>query len=107
MFLCQIPGMLSALIASPLGRFRIVAFLEGVSYLLLGITMPLKYLHGMPGPNYVVGMAHGLLFVLYVSMLLLVYRRYRWSLGKTALAFLAALLPFGTFVAEWKLYGRD
>jgi integral membrane protein len=40
-------------------------------------------------------------------MLLLVYRRYRWSLGKTALAFLAALLPFGTFVAEWKLYGRD
>jgi integral membrane protein len=92
---------------SLLARFRVVAFLEGVSYLLLGVTMPLKYFHDMPGPNYVVGMAHGVLFMLYVVLLALVVRRHSWSLLKTGLAFLAALLPFGTFVAEWKLYHRE
>lgn len=90
-----------------LGRFRIVAFAEGVSYLLLGLTMPLKYMLSMPLPNYVVGMAHGLLFILYVGLLAYVAFRFRWSLLKVALSFLAALIPFGTFVAEKKVYGRD
>lgn len=40
---------------------RVVAILEGISYLLLFITMPLKRLYAMPEPNYFVGMAHGVL----------------------------------------------
>jgi integral membrane protein len=57
--------MISTLIKSALGRLRIVAFLEGVSYLvLLGIAMPLKYIAGIPQAVRVVGMAHGVLFVL-------------------------------------------
>lgn len=103
----NIADMPSSLLYTPLGRFRIIAFLEGVSYLMLGITMPLKYLYDMPGPNYAVGMAHGFLFMTYVVLLAYVSRRYDWSLLKTGLAFLAALLPLGTFVAEWKLYGRE
>lgn len=90
-----------------LGRFRIVAFTEGVSYLLLGITMPLKYMLEMPGPNYVVGMAHGFLFILYVVLLAYVALRHRWSFLKTTLAFLASLIPFGTFIAERKVYLRE
>ena len=58
--------MLNQLLKTPLGRLRIVAFVEGCSYLLLGITMVLKYRFSMPRPNYVVGMAHGVLFVLLV-----------------------------------------
>ena len=58
--------MLNQLFKTPLGRLRIVAFVEGCSYLLLGITMVLKYRFSMPRPNYVVGMAHGVLFVLLV-----------------------------------------
>ena len=46
-----------------LGRFRVLAFAEGVSFLLiLFITMPLKYLMDMPGPNKIIGMAHGIPF---------------------------------------------
>ena len=87
-----------------LGRFRIVAFLEGCSYLLLGITMILKYKYLMREPNYIVGMIHGFLFMLYVVMLLMIWRKYKWSFGKTTLAFIASLVPFGTFVADKKLF---
>lgn len=89
---------------SPLGKFRIVAFLEGCSYLLLGFTMILKYRFEMPGPNYVVGMAHGFLFILYVLLLLTVWRKYAWTFKRASLAFIASLVPFGTFIADKKIY---
>lgn len=87
-----------------LGKFRIIAFLEGCSFILFGITMPLKYMMGMPKPNYFVGMAHGLLFISYVILLALVAFQDKWSLKKTALAFLASFIPFGTFYADKKLF---
>ncbi|MBK8055239.1 MAG: DUF3817 domain-containing protein [Saprospiraceae bacterium] len=92
------------LLSSSLGRFRLVAFAEGCSYLLLGITMVLKYQYGMPKPNYIVGMAHGILFILYVFLLLQVGWRYKWSRWKMAAAFVASLLPFGTFYADVKWF---
>jgi integral membrane protein len=96
--------MILSLLSSTLGRFRLVAFIEGCSYLLLGITMILKYQYGMPKPNYVVGMAHGVLFMLYLGLLLQVGIQYKWSLWKMFLAFMAALIPFGTFYADVKLF---
>ncbi len=96
--------MNSDLLSTSLGRFRLVAFIEGCSYLLLGVTMVLKYQYGMPKPNYVVGMAHGFLFILYCGLLLHVGIKYKWSLWKMVLAFVAALVPFGTFYADVKLF---
>ncbi len=96
--------MIKELLKTALGRLRIVAFLEGCSYLLLGITMILKYKFSMPQPNYVVGLAHGLLFVLYVILLLQVAFLYRWSLLKLFFGFIASLVPFGTFYADKKLF---
>jgi integral membrane protein len=53
-----------------LKRFRLVATLEGISFLvLLFVAMPLKYFAGMPKAVSVVGMAHGLLFVAYMYLL--------------------------------------
>lgn len=95
------------MINTPLGRFRIIAFLEGCSFLLIGFTMILKYKYEMPGPNYVVGMIHGLLFILYVGMLLHVAYVYKWSFTKVALGFLASLIPFGTFYADKKLFREE
>lgn len=89
---------------TPLSRFRLVAFLEGCSFLLIGFTMVLKYGYEMPGPNYVVGMIHGLLFILYVGLLINVTIVYKWSLPKVGLSFLASLIPFGTFYADKKLF---
>jgi hypothetical protein len=59
------------LVKTQLGRLRIIGFVEGLSFLiLLGIAMPLKYFFGLPETVRVVGMAHGLLFVLYVLLVI-------------------------------------
>jgi integral membrane protein len=66
--------------------------------------MILKYQYDMPKPNYIVGMAHGFLFISYVVLLAIVHFQYKWSWTKTILAFLASLVPFGTFWADQKLF---
>jgi len=96
--------MINKLLKTALGRLRIIAFLEGCSYLLLGFTMILKYKYAMPQPNYIVGLAHGILFVLYVGLLLQVSLIHRWNLFKIVGAFLASLIPFGTFWADKALF---
>lgn len=96
--------MIKELLKTALGRLRIVAFIEGCSYLLLGFTMILKYKFAIPQPNYVVGLAHGILFVLYIVLLLQVSLIHRWNIFKMFLAFLASLIPFGTFYADKALF---
>jgi integral membrane protein len=97
--------MVSDLIKSALGRLRIVAFLEGISYLvLLGIAMPLKYFAEMPEAVKHVGRAHGLLFVLFVLLLIQVAYEKGWSLKKSLLSFLSSIIPFGTFYADAKWF---
>jgi integral membrane protein len=95
----------STTVKSPaaLNRFRLIAWLEGLSYLLLlFIAMPLKYLADMPLAVKYTGWAHGLLFVLYMIVLLEVAIRYKWSLKQMALGFIASLLPFGPFIFDKK-----
>jgi integral membrane protein len=83
---------------------RPVGILEGISYLsLFGITMPLKYIYDILLPNYIVGLLHGFLFILYCILTFIVFRQYELSTGKAALLFVASLLPFGTFVTDKKI----
>ena len=96
--------MARELLKTALGRLRVVAFLEGCSYLLLGLTMILKYKFSMPQPNYIVGLAHGILFVLYVGLLVQVAFLHKWNLLKMFWAFIASLVPFGTFYADKVLF---
>ncbi|NOU38578.1 MAG: DUF3817 domain-containing protein [Ferruginibacter sp.] len=94
------------LLKTPLGKFRIIAFLEGCSFLLFGLTMPIKYILKIPQPNYIVGAIHGFLFILYIALLLFVSYIHKWKLQKIAFAFLASLIPFGTFYADKKLFTK-
>jgi integral membrane protein len=97
--------MLNQLFLTSLGRLRLIGFLEGISLLvLLGIAMPLKYLAGQPAAVRHVGMAHGVLFVLYVLLVIQVAILRRWSFGKALLALAVSVLPFGTFWAEKRLF---
>jgi integral membrane protein len=89
---------------SALGRFRLVAILEGVSYLiLLFIAMPLKYIWQLPLAVKYTGWAHGVLFVLYMVLLLLVWIELKWKFTKVLWAFVASLIPFGTFILDKQL----
>lgn len=96
---------MTTLLKTQLGRLRIVGFAEGISFLLLlGIAMPLKYIMGLPAAVRVIGMAHGVLFVLYVLLVIVVKIERNWSFTKMLLALLASLVPFGTFWADAKLF---
>ncbi len=84
---------------------RVIGLLEGISYLvLLGIAMPLKYYYDKPEMVKSVGMAHGVLFVAYVIILLVVHILFKWNILKTLGAFIASLVPFGTFYADYKWF---
>ena len=92
------------LLATPLARLRVVGFWEGISFLvLLGGAMPLKYLAGWPLAVRVVGMAHGVGFILYVIAAIAAAVAYAWPWKKTALVLVASVLPAGPFVVEAKI----
>lgn len=87
-----------------LNRLRVTGYFEGASFLLLlGIAMPLKYIWGIPEMVRGVGMAHGLLWILYVGLACLGQLDYKWPLKTTVLLVIASLLPFGPFIADKKL----
>ncbi len=86
-----------------LGRLRLIAFIEGISFLvLLFIAMPLKYFFGQPEAVRSVGTVHGALFVLYVLLVFMTKIEHRWTGGKTALLLLISMIPFGNFYADKK-----
>jgi len=93
---------------TPVGRVRAVGMLEGISFLLLmGIAMPLKYMAGIPEAVKYTGWAHGLLFILYVMTIFQAWAGGQLSFKKSAMAFVASLLPFGPFIIDRKLADSD
>ena len=85
-------------------QFKLIAILEGISFLvLLGIAMTLKYVWGHAEATEAVGMAHGILFIAYVIMVVLIRKQLNWNLKTTFIALAASVLPFGPFVVDRKL----
>lgn len=83
---------------------RAVGFLEGCSFLmLLFIAMPVKYMWDNPILVKYVGMAHGILFVAFLVVLLVVCERQKWSLSIFILGLVASILPFGPFLFDRKI----
>lgn len=87
-----------------IGRLRVIGFWEGVSFLvLLLIAMPLKYLADQPAAVRVVGMAHGVLFMLYVWAAVQAAMEHGWNWRRTGLVLLGSILPGGPFVVDAKV----
>lgn len=95
------------MLGSPLTRFRVVSLVEGVSYIVLvGVAMPLKYFAGNTTAVPLVGRVHGGLFVVFMIALASVALADRWSRREVAIAFVAAMLPFGAFWLERRFRTR-
>ncbi len=89
--------------STTLGRLRLIAFIEGVSFLiLLFVAMPLKYFFEQPQAVRTVGSIHGGLFVAYVILVFLTMRELKWNWAKTGLLLLISFIPFGNFYADQK-----
>ena len=85
--------------------FKIIALLEGISLLLLlFIAMPMKYIYEQPIFVKTIGMAHGLLFIAYILLAIMLKIEEKWDLKKFAVVCLASVLPFGTFYIENKYF---
>ncbi len=90
-------------LTSAVGRLRLIAFIEGLSYLtLLFIAMPLKYLYDHPEAVRSVGMVHGVLFIAYIFLVFQAKADRDWNADKTSNLLLISLVPFGNFYADRK-----
>lgn len=91
-------------IKTTIGRLRVIGFWEGVSFLvLLLIAMPLKYIADQPQMVSVVGMAHGVLFCLYVCAAIQAALEHDWTWKRTLLVLIASCLPAGPFVVDARI----
>jgi integral membrane protein len=85
--------------------FKIVAILEGVSYLVLFSNMLI-----VKPTNLVlyktllfpIGMAHGVLFITYIILAVLLKFKENWDFKKFGIIGLASIIPLGTFYMEKK-----
>ncbi|MDB6003963.1 MAG: hypothetical protein JWR15_950 [Prosthecobacter sp.] len=88
----------------PVSFLRTVTLLEAISFLiLLLVAMPLKYAWGMPVAVKIVGMTHGVLFVLFCIALYRVMMQTNWPFKRAALVFIASLLPFAPFFIDRRM----
>ena len=85
--------------------FKIIAILEGISYLILFANMLLIKPNNLDLYKtllYPIGMAHGVLFIGYVVLAILLKFQLNWDWGKLGIILAASLLPFATFWVEKK-----
>jgi integral membrane protein len=83
--------------------FKIIAFLEGTSFLLLlFFAMPLKYIFENPSYIEPIGMTHGLLFIGYIILAIVLKYEESWNEKKFVIVAVASVIPFGTFYVDKK-----
>lgn len=83
--------------------FRTLSLIEGLSLLtLLLIAMPAKYQFGYDF-LWPVGMTHGVLWLAYFMISLLVSHKQNWSVMFWLLVLLSSVTPFACFFLDAKL----
>lgn len=88
---------------------RYIAVAEGISFLVLLTLSILKRTTDLDvhmGIRYL-GMAHGILFVLFVAAIGAGVYFLKWAAGRAIWAFLASFLPFGTFYLDYQLKNEE
>ncbi len=85
-------------------KFRIVALLEAVSFIaLLAATVFHRVLDGSDAGISVLGPIHGILFLAYVLLALLIREDQGWTVGQTILVLVLSALPFGAVYVHNKM----
>jgi integral membrane protein len=88
-------------VRAALTRFRIMAYITGVSLIVLvTVIMPIRYIGGNEKPSEYFSPFHGLMYFLYVMTAFDLVSRMRWGIGRLALIMLAGCIPFVSFIAE-------
>ncbi len=80
--------------------FKVVAFLEALTWVWLIIAMIIKRVQDKPDAIAVPGMTHGIVFMVLVVLTLAAAYARKWDLKTLALGLLATVLPFCSVVFE-------
>ena len=83
--------------------FKNIAILEGISYIVLFANMLIikpSNIDLYKTLLYPVGMTHGILFIAYVLLAVLLKKSQEWNLKTSSIVLGASLLPFATFYIE-------
>ena len=92
------------MLSSALGRFRVISAIEGLSFLVLVfIAMPIKYIGGDPSLVKIVGMTHGVLFIIFMISLFEAKLKEEWENRFMIELLILSLIPFGALVIERKV----
>ncbi|WP_396209346.1 DUF3817 domain-containing protein [Flavobacterium sp.] len=85
--------------------FKLTAILEGISYILLFANMLLikpTNVELYKQLLYPIGMSHGILFIGYIGLAIVLKKAMQWNALTLLIILLASLLPFGTFYVDKK-----
>jgi len=86
-------------------KFRKLAKIEALSLMvILLITMPLKYGFEINGPNKVVGMVHGVLFLVYLVAMVVTGAKLGWKGKQYFFACVASVVPLGPYWLDKKIF---
>ncbi|MGN5956236.1 DUF3817 domain-containing protein [Sphingobacterium lactis] len=84
-----------------LKTLQISALIEAISAILLFfVAMPLKYIFHNDTIMRPVGMAHGVLWIIFVVLLIACWSTYKWSFKKFVKYFIFGTLPVLSFWVE-------
>ncbi|MFN2503345.1 MAG: DUF3817 domain-containing protein [Acidimicrobiales bacterium] len=83
-------------------KFRLVAYVEAATYLVL-LAAVVTY-RVFDGPDFIglLGPIHGIAFLVYLVLVLKIRESQGWNLWRTLLVIILSAIPFGGFVV-----GRD
>lgn len=90
--------------AEPAGRvgrvlrpLRTASIVESLSYLVLLAGMVWHRLLDGPDTTPVMGLVHGMIYLVYAAVVLAAHRRHGWPAQQTVLLLFVAAIPFGGF----------
>ncbi len=87
--------------------FRKVALIEATSFLLLLVASVLKRTSDLEILVKILGPIHGVLFLAYIAIALSIRSEEGWTTGQTVGILFGAVVPFGGYVVDWWLKGRE
>lgn len=89
-----------------LSRLRMTSLTEATSYmLLLLVAMPLKYMGGIALGVQVLGMIHGVLFLILIWLLVRAWFETSWPKSRIWLLALASLVPLLPYFLDRRVRG--
>lgn len=81
-----------------IGRFRIIALVETVSWLVMLAAVVAKRVFEVHGATAAIGPIHGVVFLVYLTGVVFLREELDWSGRRTVGAVFAAVVPLGAYL---------